>query len=1022
MMVVTMQNSVVLITSSDPSISRFGTGFVIHQDANVTYFLTCAHVVKDVGGPEQVKIRGNVATLIASGERDDIDLAVLRIEALLDVPSLHLCAVGMQGSPFIAIGFQIFGTQYLIRPLKGKLGEQIGIEQRGGALRIQAWDLKIEGDYTLQPGYSGSPLIDEISGDVLGVVSHRQGSGEKGIAISVKALVHIWPDIPQNLIHKVCNRPIEILSEHQKHIITGIEEQRNLIAERSEKRRTQQAQRVVGVRLLDVSVSFKNRISQRRKLGELLADPTTRLVSVIGRGGIGKTGLVSKVLADLEHNRWTHTDEYIPISGLIYLSTRTTGISLERLFRDCAEMLGGEAKQEINDLWANPQIKLPAKISRLLDFLQDELYIILLDNLEDLLDESQQLIDEELKMFFSISLSTPHCMRLLITSRIPMKLPKEVIRFDKRIILTDGLPVPDGIELLKELDVNGEFGLRNASEEVLREAVNVVKGVPRALELIVSILANDRFISLEELLQSFYQRDEVIADLASDVYKRLNDMSKKVMEALSVFSRPVPIIAIEFLLQPFMKEVNLSSVVSKLAQTYNVNINRDEKTIFLHPIDRDYIYNQLSKKGEYSRLSLERRAAEYYRQIRLPQDKWYNIDDIEPQLLEFVHLIQAEDYNIAAQLMDLIDVTYLGLWGYGQRIVSMREKLLTKISNKWLIAHNFFRLASAMGLLGNYKQATIYFKQSSDIAHEIGEEDLEIRSLLELGHIYQDTGRYNEALSQLFYVQKLTKDTSNRKVEWQAAGLISVVYRNIGQPKKAISYAKEALAIARQIGDKMGEGDILEDLGIAYRFVGDLNSAENMLQDSLIIAKSFGNKYAEARVIYELGLTYLYLDRIDESLKSLEEALNLAQQIDYPRTEGWILDSLGRAYLRIGDVDKATSCIQHAMIVHREIGNRNGEREAYEGLGELYSKLGDYIKAIENYQNALSIDRELGNQLETARHLKLLGDIYIKKEDYHQAIISYGKSKNLYQSLDEDDSVKLIEGIITEVENKFSNL
>lgn len=66
-------------------------------------------------------------------------------------------------------------------------------------------------------------------------------------------------------------------------------------------------------------------------IGELLAVPGAWLVSVIGPGGMGKTALVSKVLRDLEKNRWPHTDD-IPLDGIVYLSTRTAGISLERLF------------------------------------------------------------------------------------------------------------------------------------------------------------------------------------------------------------------------------------------------------------------------------------------------------------------------------------------------------------------------------------------------------------------------------------------------------------------------------------------------------------------------------------------------------------------------------------------------------------------------------------------------------------------------------------------------------------------
>jgi hypothetical protein len=70
--------------------------------------------------------------------------------------------------------------------------------------------LEIVDDYPLQPGYSGSPVVDQTGGAVLGVVSHRHGEGKRGLAISVEALTKIWPDMPPSLIAEM-ERPVEPL-------------------------------------------------------------------------------------------------------------------------------------------------------------------------------------------------------------------------------------------------------------------------------------------------------------------------------------------------------------------------------------------------------------------------------------------------------------------------------------------------------------------------------------------------------------------------------------------------------------------------------------------------------------------------------------------------------------------------------------------------------------------------------------------------------------------------------------------
>ncbi|MFQ5612695.1 MAG: trypsin-like peptidase domain-containing protein [Anaerolineae bacterium] len=193
--------SVALITSKDPDIHRFGTGFVVHRQGQVVYLLTCAHVVNDVGGPQQVKVGDDPATVIACGGEDaPDDLAVLQVEGRSEIPSLPLGVSGETDRPFVAVGFQLFGKSYLLRPIRGRLGEHVGLESRGGTERIPAWDLKIEDDYHLQPGYSGSPVVDETTGTVLGMVSHRQGEGRRGLALSIEAVSKVWPDMPPGLV------------------------------------------------------------------------------------------------------------------------------------------------------------------------------------------------------------------------------------------------------------------------------------------------------------------------------------------------------------------------------------------------------------------------------------------------------------------------------------------------------------------------------------------------------------------------------------------------------------------------------------------------------------------------------------------------------------------------------------------------------------------------------------------------------------------------------------------------------
>ncbi|MCB0166199.1 MAG: trypsin-like peptidase domain-containing protein, partial [Anaerolineae bacterium] len=155
-MAVDLQNSVVLITGADPGNSRFGTGFVIYQDDEMAYLLTCAHVVDDVGGESAIDVEGVSAVVVAYGSAAELDLAVLRVPSRADKHPLPLQPTGDKDSRFVTAGFQKFGSHFLVRPLQGVLGQTVALAIRGQTDRVRAWDLKIEDDYQLQPGYSGS--------------------------------------------------------------------------------------------------------------------------------------------------------------------------------------------------------------------------------------------------------------------------------------------------------------------------------------------------------------------------------------------------------------------------------------------------------------------------------------------------------------------------------------------------------------------------------------------------------------------------------------------------------------------------------------------------------------------------------------------------------------------------------------------------------------------------------------------------------------------------------------------------
>ena len=121
-------------------------------------------------------------------------------------------------------------------------------------------------------------------------------------------------------------------------------------------------------------------------------------MTIVGRGGVGKTAMVCRLLKALE------SGQFYPISGRDenrrYRLPERDGshrVNFPNIFADLSKLLPSETAEKLDALYKDPKTSVESKMNALLEQFQGERVLLLLDNFEPVVNpETQEITDSEL--------------------------------------------------------------------------------------------------------------------------------------------------------------------------------------------------------------------------------------------------------------------------------------------------------------------------------------------------------------------------------------------------------------------------------------------------------------------------------------------------------------------------------------------------------------------------------------------------------------------------------------------------
>jgi tetratricopeptide (TPR) repeat protein len=647
------------------------------------------------------------------------------------------------------------------------------------------------------------------------------------------------------------------------------------------------------------------------------------MMTVVGRGGVGKTAMVCRLLKSLEHGQLPDDLGPMNVDGIVYLSvTGSRRVNFPNVFADLCKLLPNEVALRLDALYKNPQAPTEAKMRTLLEAFPAGRTVLLLDNFEDLVDPGTfKLRDSELDEALRALLNASHHgVKAIITTRLtPRDLLLTQPSRQRRRDIDEGLESPYAENILREMDADGKLGLKTASDALLNEARERTRGYPRALEALFAILSADRDTSLQEVLNDTEKLlpKYVVEALVGEAFSRLEPAAQQVMQALAIYGRPVTPAAIDYLLQPHLPGVNSAPVLSRMV---NMQFARKEAGhYYLHPVDRAYALSRtpVGDKSDrendeappYTQFALLHRGAEYFKQARVPREDWKMIDDLAPQLAEFDLRCEGQDYDTAADVVFSIGFDYLRVWGHYHLMIELHERLQGRLAHPDQQQASVGDLGTAYLMMGQYKRAIICYEQALGCAREQKDRWGEGVWMGNLGSCHFRLGQTGRAIECYQQSLVISREVSNRVLEASQLDNLGFCYAGLGQTSLALRYHYQVLTICREINNREKEG---RNLGNLVETLIDERRYQVAMQQAIeafSIATEINSTNLGSYCNGYLALAHLY----SENLEDARTAAETARQYNEPENNHYVIALVGLIALRQGDTLTAQEAFATAI-------------------------------------------------------------------------------------------------------------
>jgi tetratricopeptide (TPR) repeat protein len=291
---------------------------------------------------------------------------------------------------------------------------------------------------------------------------------------------------------------------------------------------------------------------------------------------------------------------------------------------------------------------------------------------------------------------------------------------------------------------------------------------------------------------------------------------------------------------------------------------------------------------------------------------------------------------------------------------------------RMLALHNY---GDVLLILGRTEEALMSFREMHRIAYGLNCLAKGGASQNRIGRLYRDLGSLQLARTHLDAGLALFSMVQDERGIAASNDDIGKLLWIQGQYDDALGVMQIALDMRRGFGDERSIALSLNNMGLVWMDHGNTQKARESFEASLHLRRKNGDRIGLAEALTNLGCLEQDRNNWDGALKLFEEAFAWADQVGERNRVAELLTHIGTTHYHRGETDLAIQVLQQAEELCDELGNRLHLAEAWRGLAKAFLIQGELKRARENVKRAVDLFGQVRSKPHLAIGLRTLAEV-----------------------------------------------